>query len=183
VSDSARRTHSRDSDSLTHHRPRRRTSHADERTTRRRARRLSSSTSKSRPRPRREGSTWRKKRDRSIDRFVMGAYLSQPVTTKDSSDGASDAYAYGTTAMQGWRTNMEVRRRRAGTIGLCGSLSTGGSSATSDGNERGEGSGMDEYSQRRSARGGSGFAEFGLGGTFFLCVWTRVANGVGERMK
>ena len=39
----------------------------------------------------------------------MGAYLSQPVTTKDSSDGASDAYAYGTTAMQGWRTNMEVR--------------------------------------------------------------------------
>ena len=178
MSDSARRTHSRDSDSLTHHRPRRRTSHADERTTRRRARRLSSSTSKSRPRPRREGSTWRKKRDRSIDRFVMGAYLSQPVTTKDSSDGASDAYAYGTTAMQGWRTNMEVRRRRAGTIGLCGSLSTGGSSATSDGNERGEGSGMDEYSQRRSARGG-------LGGTFFLlCVCgRRVANGVGECMK
>jgi hypothetical protein len=38
----------------------------------------------------------------------MGAYLSQPVTAKDSSDGASDAYAYGTTAMQGWRTNMEV---------------------------------------------------------------------------
>ena len=93
--------------------------------------------------------------------------MSQPVTTKDSSDGASDAYAYGTTAMQGWRTNMEVRRRRAnGTIGSCGSLSTGGSSATSDGNERGEGSGMDEYSQRTRARGG-------LGGTFFLlCVWT-----------
>jgi hypothetical protein len=100
--------------------------------------------------------------------------LSQPVTTKDSSDGASDAYAYGTTAMQGWRTNMEVRRRRAGI--RCGSLSTGGSSATvRDGNERGEGSGMDEYSQRVRARGG-------LGGTFFLlCVCgRRVAKGVGE---
>ena len=79
--------------------------------------------------------------------------MSQPVTTKDSSDGASDAYAYGTTAMQGWRTNMEVRRRRrVRTIGSCGSSSTGGSSATSDGNERGEGSGMDEYSQRVRAR-------------------------------
>jgi len=83
--------------------------------------------------------------------------LSQPVTTKDSSDGASDAYAYGTTAMQGWRTNMEVRTTTTdanGTIGSCGSLSTGGSSATvRDGNdERGEGSGMDEYSQRVRAR-------------------------------
>lgn len=48
----------------------------------------------------------------------MGAYLSQPVTAKDSSDGASDAYAYGTTAMQGWRTNMEVRRRTRGARGF-----------------------------------------------------------------
>jgi len=42
----------------------------------------------------------------------MGAYLSQPVTRKDSTDGADARFAYGTTAMQGWRTNMEVRRRR-----------------------------------------------------------------------
>ena len=31
------------------------------------------------------------------------------MTTKSSSDGADDTFAYGTTAMQGWRTNMEVR--------------------------------------------------------------------------
>lgn len=37
----------------------------------------------------------------------MGAYLSAPVTEKRSSDGASESFAYGTTAMQGWRTNME----------------------------------------------------------------------------
>lgn len=42
----------------------------------------------------------------------MGAYLSQPVTRKDSSDGSDASYAYGTSSMQGWRTNMEVRRRR-----------------------------------------------------------------------
>ena len=41
----------------------------------------------------------------------MGAYLSAPVTEKRSSDGASESFAYGTTAMQGWRTNMEVRAR------------------------------------------------------------------------
>ena len=38
----------------------------------------------------------------------MGAYLSQPVTRKDSTDGADARFAYGTTAMQGWRTNMEA---------------------------------------------------------------------------
>ena len=43
---------------------------------------------------------------------AMGAYLSQPVTRKDSTNGADARFAYGTTAMQGWRTNMEVRRRR-----------------------------------------------------------------------
>jgi len=42
-------------------------------------------------------------------RVIMGAYLSQPVTAKSSTDGADDTFAYGTTAMQGWRTNMEVR--------------------------------------------------------------------------
>ena len=107
--------------------------------------------------------------------------MSQPVTTKDSSDGASDAYAYGTTAMQGWRTNMEVRRRRrrAGTIGLRGSLSTGGSSATvRDGNdERGEGSGMDEYSQRvRAVVRGSPSLDWAE--RFCYCVWARVAEWV-----
>ena len=39
----------------------------------------------------------------------MGAYLSQPITDKDSSDGEDAKFKYGTTAMQGWRTNMEVR--------------------------------------------------------------------------
>lgn len=39
----------------------------------------------------------------------MGAYLSQPITDKESSDGEDDKFKYGTTAMQGWRTNMEVR--------------------------------------------------------------------------
>ena len=41
----------------------------------------------------------------------MGAYLSQPITDKESSDGEDARFKYGTTAMQGWRTNMEVRRR------------------------------------------------------------------------
>lgn len=39
---------------------------------------------------------------------VMGAYLSQPITDKESSDGEDAKFKYGTTAMQGWRTNMEV---------------------------------------------------------------------------
>lgn len=42
----------------------------------------------------------------------MGAYLSQPITDKESSDGEDGRFKYGTTAMQGWRTNMEVRERR-----------------------------------------------------------------------
>jgi hypothetical protein len=50
--------------------------------------------------------------DDDDDDASMGAYLSTPVTSKHSTDGASTAFAYGTTAMQGWRTNMEVRRRR-----------------------------------------------------------------------
>ena len=43
----------------------------------------------------------------------MGAYLSQPVTAKASTDGSDGTFAYGTTAMQGWRTNMEVRATHA----------------------------------------------------------------------
>lgn len=45
-------------------------------------------------------------RESSLD--AMGAYLSQPITDKESSDGEDDKFKYGTTAMQGWRTNMEV---------------------------------------------------------------------------
>ena len=41
----------------------------------------------------------------------MGAYLSQPITDKESTDGEDAKFKYGTTAMQGWRTNMEVRAR------------------------------------------------------------------------
>ena len=37
----------------------------------------------------------------------MGAYLSQPITDKESTDGEDAKFKYGTTAMQGWRTNME----------------------------------------------------------------------------
>lgn len=37
----------------------------------------------------------------------MGAYLSQPITEKESTDGEDGKFKYGTTAMQGWRTNME----------------------------------------------------------------------------
>eukprot|EP00898_Chlorokybus_atmophyticus_P002400 jgi/Chlat1/3160/Chrsp219S03309 len=37
----------------------------------------------------------------------MGAYLSTPNTNKTSSDGANDAVAFGSSAMQGWRLGME----------------------------------------------------------------------------
>ena len=37
--------------------------------------------------------------------------MSQPITDKESSDGEDGRFKYGTTAMQGWRTNMEVRAR------------------------------------------------------------------------
>uniref|UniRef100_A0A7N8WSS3 Protein phosphatase 1G n=1 Tax=Mastacembelus armatus TaxID=205130 RepID=A0A7N8WSS3_9TELE len=41
----------------------------------------------------------------------MGAYLSQPNTSKTSSDGGNSNMSYGFAAMQGWRVSMEVRRR------------------------------------------------------------------------
>lgn len=41
----------------------------------------------------------------------MGAYLSQPNTTKTSSDGGNGNISYGFSAMQGWRVSMEVRRK------------------------------------------------------------------------
>uniref|UniRef100_A0A3B4YSL8 Protein phosphatase 1G n=1 Tax=Seriola lalandi dorsalis TaxID=1841481 RepID=A0A3B4YSL8_SERLL len=37
----------------------------------------------------------------------MGAYLSQPNTTKTSSDGGNSNMSYGFSAMQGWRVSME----------------------------------------------------------------------------
>lgn len=51
----------------------------------------------------------------------MGAYLSQPNTTKTSSDGGNSSMSYGFSAMQGWRVSMEVRRRQLETTG-CVSL-------------------------------------------------------------
>ena len=37
----------------------------------------------------------------------MGAYLSEPVTTKESAEGGNERLKYGVSAMQGWRTGME----------------------------------------------------------------------------
>lgn len=38
----------------------------------------------------------------------MGAYLSEPVTEKVSSDEASEKLECGASSMQGWRVNQEV---------------------------------------------------------------------------
>ena len=38
---------------------------------------------------------------------AMGSYLSQPLTAKDSSDGASRRLRFGASSMQGWRKNQE----------------------------------------------------------------------------
>lgn len=38
----------------------------------------------------------------------MGAYLSQPVKTKQSESGENNTLVFGATAMQGWRVNQEV---------------------------------------------------------------------------
>lgn len=43
----------------------------------------------------------------------MGAYLSQPNTTKTSSDGGNGKMSYGFSAMQGWRVSMEVSNERS----------------------------------------------------------------------
>eukprot|EP00288_Rhodomonas_lens_P008461 CAMPEP_0177718942 /NCGR_PEP_ID=MMETSP0484_2-20121128/15845_1 /TAXON_ID=354590 /ORGANISM="Rhodomonas lens, Strain RHODO" /LENGTH=193 /DNA_ID=CAMNT_0019231139 /DNA_START=129 /DNA_END=706 /DNA_ORIENTATION=- len=37
----------------------------------------------------------------------MGAYLSSPITAKESEDGTGGGIRYGLSSMQGWRTNME----------------------------------------------------------------------------
>lgn len=39
----------------------------------------------------------------------MGAYLSQPVTEKISSDEVNEKLECGASSMQGWRVNQEVR--------------------------------------------------------------------------
>lgn len=38
----------------------------------------------------------------------MGAYLSEPVTEKVSSDEANEILECGASSMQGWRVNQEV---------------------------------------------------------------------------
>jgi len=37
----------------------------------------------------------------------MGTYLDKPITEKDSSDDVSASFAFGSSGMQGWRSNME----------------------------------------------------------------------------
>jgi len=37
----------------------------------------------------------------------MGSYLQKPVVQKESYEGTGQGYKWGSTAMQGWRTNME----------------------------------------------------------------------------
>lgn len=37
----------------------------------------------------------------------MGAYLSQPVTEKETESGQDDRLQYAATSMQGWRVNQE----------------------------------------------------------------------------
>ena len=39
----------------------------------------------------------------------MGAYLSEPILDKHSSDEISACLSYGASSMQGWRVNQEVR--------------------------------------------------------------------------
>ena len=38
---------------------------------------------------------------------IMGSYLSQPITAKETSFDENQALSYSCTAMQGWRTDME----------------------------------------------------------------------------
>ena len=41
---------------------------------------------------------------------IMGAYLSEPVLDKHSSDEISACLSYGASSMQGWRVSQEVRK-------------------------------------------------------------------------
>jgi len=49
----------------------------------------------------------REERIKQTNIRIMGAYLSQPVKEKESSDGGNVKVKFGTSAMQGWRTSME----------------------------------------------------------------------------
>lgn len=49
---------------------------------------------------------WRPWYSQSLSK-VMGAYLSQPVTDKDTVSGAGETVEYGVSSMQGWRRTME----------------------------------------------------------------------------
>lgn len=49
-------------------------------------------------------------------RIRMGNYLNAPVTEKESIDEESDRMAYGASAMQGWRTDQEVRPADGGKL-------------------------------------------------------------------
>ena len=40
----------------------------------------------------------------------MGAYLSQPVTTKETSTEENDNFWVASTSMQGWRVSQEVSK-------------------------------------------------------------------------
>lgn len=48
----------------------------------------------------------------------MGAYLSEPVTEKVSSDEANDKLECGASSMQGWRVNQEVNSYNAREFGI-----------------------------------------------------------------
>lgn len=39
----------------------------------------------------------------------MGAYLSEPITDKNSQEGANERVKYGSSEMQGWRQTQEVK--------------------------------------------------------------------------
>lgn len=40
----------------------------------------------------------------------MGAYLSEPITEKESTDESNDFLTCGASSMQGWRMSQEVRK-------------------------------------------------------------------------
>jgi len=47
----------------------------------------------------------------------MGSYLQKPVVQKESYEGTGQGYKWGSTAMQGWRTNMEDSHIHQGNLG------------------------------------------------------------------
>lgn len=41
----------------------------------------------------------------------MGAYLSEPITEKNSTEGENEEFSFGASSMQGWRVSQEVMQR------------------------------------------------------------------------